>query len=126
MSEQATNEAAPDLVEVLALIDDYAGDVYASAPDEKTSRRLAREAISALAADRDAAVRRLDGLTVAAEMRRERIATAALQGLLAGDASGQSHSHQSRWSNEPADAAGRAVELADALIAALDAKAGKP
>lgn len=51
--------------------------------------------------------------------RRERIATAALQGLLASDTA-QNGVQQDPWSNHPEDAAARATRLADALIAELD------
>lgn len=50
-----------------------------------------------------------------ADERRERIATACLQGLLAGD-----DWLDGRWFNSETTAAKRAVALADALIAELD------
>lgn len=56
--------------------------------------------------------------------RRERIATAALQGLLASDAAPQSFSRQEPWSSAPGYAAMLAVRLADALIAELDSPKG--
>jgi hypothetical protein len=57
--------------------------------------------------------------------RRERIATAALQGLLAGDTPNGTDRHGEFWrvadyANDPEDAAKVAVALADALIAELD------
>lgn len=57
--------------------------------------------------------------------RRERIATAALQGLLAGDTpNGETRDGQdwrvADYANDPNDAAETAVALADALIAQLD------
>ncbi len=54
-------------------------------------------------------------------VRRERIATAALTGLLAADAGERSNALQSHWCWCQNEAAATAVELADALIAALDA-----
>jgi hypothetical protein len=53
-------------------------------------------------------------------VRRERIATAALQGLLASDAKPQAFDKQFPFYEEPQTAATLAVELADALIAVLD------
>jgi len=53
--------------------------------------------------------------------RRERIAARALQGLLAADAGQRTMSLQSYARANPQETARDAVELADALIAELDA-----
>ena len=74
------------------------------------SRDRLLAAISALAADRDAAVRRLDALTLPAAERRERIATACLAGML---------SCRDYYGTRD-ECALKSVRVADALIAALD------
>ncbi len=96
------NDDAGEGVDAEALID-LAGEASGYTSDALL------KGIRALAASRDAAVRRLDALTLPGAERRERIATACLAGMLAGEPY-----------DGDVDYALVALTETDALIAALD------
>ena len=86
-------------------------DDAADVRDDLRSRIDTR--LHVIISERDAAVRRLDALTLPGAERRERIATACLAGLMANADPQTCHAQQ-------ADLVGWSVRAADALIAALD------